>query len=58
MAEDYVELIAELIETRGEARPVEIAERLGYTRSLDPKAADRQDRIVGTLVRLARPMGS
>ena len=27
MAEDYVELIAELIETRGEARPVEIAER-------------------------------
>ena len=29
MAEDYVELIAELIETRGEARPVEIAERLG-----------------------------
>ena len=29
MAEDYVELIAELIETRGEARPIEIAERLG-----------------------------
>ena len=29
MAEDYVELIAELIETRGEARPVDIAERLG-----------------------------
>ncbi len=29
MAEDYVELIAELIETHGEARPVEIAERLG-----------------------------
>ena len=29
MAEDYVELIAELIETQGEARPVEIAERLG-----------------------------
>lgn len=29
MAEDYVELIADLIETRGEARPVEIAERLG-----------------------------
>ncbi|MDH4541745.1 MarR family transcriptional regulator, partial [Sulfitobacter faviae] len=28
MAEDYVELIAELIELRG-ARPVEIAERLG-----------------------------
>jgi len=29
MAEDYVELIAELIEAQGEARPVEIAERLG-----------------------------
>jgi DtxR family manganese transport transcriptional regulator len=29
MAEDYVELIAELIEVRGEARPVDIAERLG-----------------------------
>ena len=29
MAEDYVELIAELIETQGEARPVDIAERLG-----------------------------
>lgn len=29
MAEDYVELIAELIETRGEARPIDIAERLG-----------------------------
>ncbi len=29
IAEDYVELIAELIETHGEARPVDIAERLG-----------------------------
>ena len=29
IAEDYVELIAELIEARGEARPVEIAERFG-----------------------------
>lgn len=29
MAEDYVELIAELINTVGEARPVDIAERLG-----------------------------
>jgi len=29
MAEDYVELIAELIENLGEARPVDIAERLG-----------------------------
>ena len=29
MVEDYVELIAELIEQTGEARPVDIAERLG-----------------------------
>ena len=29
MVEDYVELIAELIERTGEARPVDIAERLG-----------------------------
>ena len=31
MVEDYVELIAELIEHAGEARPVDIAERLGVT---------------------------
>ncbi|KZL09061.1 manganese-binding transcriptional regulator MntR [Pseudovibrio sp. Ad26] len=31
MAEDYVELIAELIAERGEARPVEIAEHLGVS---------------------------
>lgn len=31
MVEDYVELIAELIHLNGEARPVEIAERLGVT---------------------------
>jgi len=29
MAEDYVEIIAELIALRGEARPVDIAERFG-----------------------------
>ena len=29
IAEDYVELIAELIDVLGEARPVDIAERLG-----------------------------
>ncbi|MEM5469791.1 MAG: manganese-binding transcriptional regulator MntR [Paracoccaceae bacterium] len=29
IAEDYVELIAELIDLHGEARPVDIAERLG-----------------------------
>lgn len=31
MAEDYVELIAELIDQAGEARPVDIAVRLGVT---------------------------
>ena len=31
MAEDYVELIAELIESNGEARPVDISARLGVT---------------------------
>lgn len=31
VAEDYVELIAELIETAGEARLVDLAERLGVT---------------------------
>ena len=29
MAEDYVELIAELVDNNGEARPVDLAERLG-----------------------------
>ncbi len=29
MAEDYVELIAELVDSNGEARPVDLAERLG-----------------------------
>lgn len=31
LAEDYVELIAELIQDHGEARPVDIATRLGVT---------------------------
>ena len=31
IAEDYVELIADLIEARGEARAVDLAERLGVT---------------------------
>ncbi len=31
MVEDYVELIAELIDDVGEARPVDIAERMGVT---------------------------
>jgi DtxR family transcriptional regulator, manganese transport regulator len=33
LAEDYVELIAELIEEKGEARLVDLAERLGVTKA-------------------------
>jgi DtxR family transcriptional regulator, manganese transport regulator len=44
VAEDYVELIAELIETEGEARTVEIAQRLGVSHPTVGK----------TLVRLQR----
>lgn len=42
--EDYVELIAELIDGKGEARPVEIAERMGVT----------QPTVTKTLARLQR----
>lgn len=42
--EDYVELIAELIEQKGEARPVEIAERMGV----------KQPTVTKTLTRLQR----
>lgn len=42
--EDYVELIADLIDQRGEARPVEIAERMGVT----------QPTVSKTLARLLR----
>lgn len=42
--EDYVELIAELISEKGEARPVEIAERMGVT----------QPTVTKTLARLQR----
>lgn len=42
--EDYVELIAELIEQSGEARPVEIAERMGV----------KQPTVTKTLARLQR----
>ena len=44
-----------LREMRESVAAVEIAGRLGYVESLDALAADRQDRIVGTLVRLAQP---
>jgi len=46
-----------LREMRESVAAVEIAGRLGYTQAIDPRDADRQDRIVGTLVRLARPQG-
>jgi len=41
LAEDYVELIAELIHVTGEARPVDIATRLGVTAPTVAKALDR-----------------
>ena len=44
LAEDYVELIAELIHEHGEARPVDIATRMGVTAPT----------VAKTLVRLGR----
>lgn len=44
IAEDYVELIAELIETLGEARPVDIAARMGVTTPTVSKVLDRLTR--------------
>jgi DtxR family transcriptional regulator, manganese transport regulator len=41
LAEDYVELIAELIAQFGEARPVDIAARMGVTPPTVAKALDR-----------------
>lgn len=41
LAEDYVELIAELIHEQGEARPVDIAARLGVRAPTVTKALDR-----------------
>jgi DtxR family manganese transport transcriptional regulator len=41
LAEDYVELIAELIAATGEARPVDIAARMGVTAPTVAKALDR-----------------
>ena len=48
LAEDYVELIAELIHEHGEARPVDIATRMGVTaptvaKTLDPSGPGRPD---------------
>ncbi|MFN3273570.1 MAG: manganese-binding transcriptional regulator MntR [Paracoccus sp. (in: a-proteobacteria)] len=44
LAEDYVELIAELIHEHGEARPVAIAARLGVRAPTVTKALDRLSR--------------
>jgi DtxR family transcriptional regulator, manganese transport regulator len=44
VAEDYVELIAELIETEGEARTVEIAQRLGVSHPTVGKTLGRLQR--------------
>lgn len=41
LAEDYVELIAELIQARGEARPVDIASKMGVTPPTVAKTLDR-----------------
>lgn len=41
VAEDYVELIAELIHENGEARPVDIATRMGVTAPTVAKTLDR-----------------
>lgn len=41
IAEDYVEVIAELIETAGEARPVDLAARMGVTAPTVVKTLDR-----------------
>ena len=44
-----------LREMRESVAAMQIAGRLGYVGSINAKALDRQDRIIGTLVRLARP---
>jgi len=44
IAEDYVELIADLIDTQGEARVVELAERMGVTHATVNKTIARLQR--------------
>jgi DtxR family manganese transport transcriptional regulator len=44
IAEDYVELIADLIEEKGEARAVDLAERLGVTKPTVNNAIQRLQR--------------
>ena len=41
LAEDYVELIADLISAEGEARAVDLAKRLGVTHATVSKAVQR-----------------
>jgi len=44
LAQDYVELIADLIETKGEARVVDVARRLGVTHVTVNRAIQRLQR--------------
>jgi len=44
-----------LREMRESVAAIDIATRLAYVRSIDAVTADRQSRIIGTLVRLAMP---
>lgn len=44
LAQDYVELIAELTKTLGEARPVDLAARMGVTAPTVAKVLDRLTR--------------
>jgi DtxR family transcriptional regulator, manganese transport regulator len=44
LVEDYAELIADLLETTGEARPVDIARRLGVSHATAVKAIARLKR--------------
>lgn len=45
VAEDYVELIADLIDTTGEARAVDVARRLGVTQASVAKMVSRLQQI-------------
>ena len=51
-AEDYVELIADLIEERGEARGTDIAQRLGVSTATVVKTLTEPGTYVGTPARL------
>ena len=55
MAEDYVELIADLIERKGEARVVDLAERLGVTKATVNNTIQRLQRD-GLVTQQALPL--